>query len=74
MIVNDLGSGLHGEHGSESQTPADEVVAAIKAAGGSAVANYGNAASWEDGEALVQCAIDNFWPLGHLSEQRRYPP
>lgn len=66
VIVNDLGSGLHGEHGSESQTPADEVVAAIKAAGGSAVANYGNAASWEDGEALVQCAIDNFGRLDIL--------
>lgn len=66
VIVNDLGSGLHGEHGSESQTPADEVVAAIKTAGGSAVANYGNAASWEDGEALVQCAIDNFGRLDIL--------
>ena len=66
VIVNDLGSGLHGELGSESQTPADEVVAAIKAAGGSAVANYGNAASWEDGEALVQCAIDNFGRLDIL--------
>ena len=66
VIVNDLGSGLHGEDGSESQTPADEVVAAIKAAGGSAVANYGNAASWEDGEALVQCAIDNFGRLDIL--------
>ena len=66
VVVNDLGSGLHGEDGSESQTPADEVVAAIKAAGGNAVANYGNAASWEDGEALVQCAIDNFGRLDIL--------
>ena len=37
-----------------------------EAAGGSAVANYGNAASWEDGEALVQCAIDNFGRLDIL--------
>jgi NAD(P)-dependent dehydrogenase (short-subunit alcohol dehydrogenase family) len=66
VVVNDLGSGLHGEDGSESQAPADEVVAAIKATGGSAVANYGNAASWEDGEALVQCAIDNFGRLDIL--------
>ena len=66
VVVNDLGSGLHGEDGSESQTPADEVVTAIKAAGGNAVANYGNAASWEDGEALVQCAIDNFGRLDIL--------
>ena len=66
VVVNDLGSGLHGEDGSESQTPADEVVAAIKAAGGNAVANYSNAASWEDGEALVQCAIDNFGRLDIL--------
>ena len=66
VVVNDLGSGLHGEDGSESQAPADEVVAAIKAAGGNAVANYGNAASWEDGEALVQCAIDNFGRLDIL--------
>jgi NAD(P)-dependent dehydrogenase (short-subunit alcohol dehydrogenase family) len=66
VVVNDLGSGLHGEDGSESQAPADEVVAAIQAAGGNAVANYGNAASWEDGEALVQCAIDNFGRLDIL--------
>ena len=66
VVVNDLGSGLHGEDGSESQAPADEVVAAIKTAGGNAVANYGNAASWEDGEALVQCAIENFGRLDIL--------
>lgn len=66
VVVNDLGSGLHGEDGSESQAPADEVVAAIKAAGGNAIANYGNAASWEDGEALVQCAIDTFGRLDIL--------
>lgn len=66
VVINDLGSGLHGEDGSESQMPADEVVAAIKAAGGNAVASYGNAASWEDGEALVKCAIDNFGRLDIL--------
>lgn len=66
VVVNDLGSGLHGEEGSESQGPADEVVAAITAAGGRAVANYGNAANWADGEALVQCAIDNFGRLDIL--------
>lgn len=66
VVVNDLGGGLHGEDGSESQTPADEVVAAIQAAGGKAVASYGNAASWEDGEALVQAAVDSFGRLDIL--------
>ncbi|MGB0693929.1 MAG: SDR family NAD(P)-dependent oxidoreductase [Pseudomonadales bacterium] len=66
VIVNDLGIGLHGEDDSESHAPADEVVAVIKAAGGNAVAHYGNAASWGDGEALVQSAIDHFGRLDIL--------
>lgn len=66
VVVNDLGSGLHGEDGSESHGPADEVVAAINAAGGSAVANYGDVSDWQQGEATVQNAIDHFGRLDIL--------
>ena len=37
VVVNDFGGGLHGE--ATDQTPADEVVAEIKANGGAAAAN-----------------------------------
>ncbi len=55
VVVNDLGGGRHGD-GSDS-APADNVVAEIKAAGGEAVANYD---SVENGERIVQAALDHF--------------
>jgi len=53
VVVNDLGSSLHGEGADESL--ADRVVVEIKAAGGAAVANYD---SVEDGDKIVQTALD----------------
>lgn len=58
VVVNDLGGSRDGSgQGSEM---ADAVVQEIKDAGGEAVANYDNVASWEGGEAIVQSALDAF--------------
>ena len=59
VVVNDLGGGAAGE-GSGSRA-ADLVVQEIKAAGGAAVPNYDSA---EEGEKLVQTALDNFGRVG----------
>ena len=58
VIVNDPGVSGSGEGG--EQGPADEVVEAIKAAGGEAAANYGSVTSFEDCLAMVQQARDTF--------------
>ena len=51
VVVNDLGGGLDGSV--ETASPAEEVVAEIKAMGGEAVANHDNVAEWEGGQRLV---------------------
>ncbi len=61
VVVNDLGGAVDGTGASSS--PADEVVAEIKANGGEAVANYESVATMEGGEAIVQSALDNFGQL-----------
>jgi len=53
--VNDLGGGRDGQ--GQSNRAADVVVDEIRKAGGKAVANYD---SVEDGEKLVDTAIQNF--------------
>jgi 3-hydroxyacyl-CoA dehydrogenase/3a,7a,12a-trihydroxy-5b-cholest-24-enoyl-CoA hydratase len=55
VVVNDLGGSGHGD--GASSAAADNVVAEIVAAGGDAVANYD---SVENGERIVQTALDNF--------------
>lgn len=55
VIVNDLGGDIKG--GGKSSAAADRVVEEIKAKGGKAVANYD---SVEDGEKLIQTALDAF--------------
>jgi NAD(P)-dependent dehydrogenase (short-subunit alcohol dehydrogenase family) len=59
VVVNDLGVSLTGDGGGDMQ-PAEEVVAEIEAMGGHAVANYGSVAKWDDAQAMVRAAIDNF--------------
>ncbi len=64
VVVNDFGGSAAGEGG--DATPAEEVVNEIKQMGGEAVANYGNVASMDDGEAMVKQALDTFGRLDIL--------
>ena len=61
VVVNDLGGAVDGSGASTS--PADDVVAEIKAAGGEAVANYESVATMYGGEAIVNSALENFGQL-----------
>jgi NAD(P)-dependent dehydrogenase (short-subunit alcohol dehydrogenase family) len=58
VVVNDLGGTMHGE-GTDTQV-ADEVVAEIAEAGGSATASYDSVDSPEGGQAIVDTALDAF--------------
>lgn len=64
VVVNDLGAELDGS--GSSTGPAGEVVDAIRAMGGEAVANGSDVADWEGAQALVQTAIDTFGGLDVL--------
>ena len=61
VVVNDLGGAVDGE--GVSSSPADEVVTEIKAAGGTAVANYDSVSTMDGGENIVQTALDNYGKL-----------
>lgn len=61
VIVNDLGVSNSGEGG--GQEPANEVVQAIRDMGGEAVTNGADVADWNQAEALVRQAIDQFGRL-----------
>jgi NAD(P)-dependent dehydrogenase (short-subunit alcohol dehydrogenase family) len=58
VVVNDLGVSLAGEAGATS--PAEDVVNEIVAAGGRAIANADNVASWDGAQAMVQAAVETF--------------
>jgi NAD(P)-dependent dehydrogenase (short-subunit alcohol dehydrogenase family) len=64
VVVNDLGGSGAGE-GSD-QTPAQQVVDEIKAAGGDAVANYDDCSSWSGAEGMIKQALDSFGRLDVL--------
>jgi NAD(P)-dependent dehydrogenase (short-subunit alcohol dehydrogenase family) len=61
IVVNDPGASGSGE--GLDQTPAQEIVDQIKAAGGDAAANYGSVAKFDDCLAMVQQARDTFGGL-----------
>ena len=64
VVVNDLGAELDGSGGSTG--PAGEVVDAIRAAGGEAVANGDDVADWDGAQRLIQTAVDAFGTLDVL--------
>ena len=64
VVVNDLGAESDGRGGSTG--PAGEVVEAIRAMGGEAVADGADVADWAQAEALVATAIDTFGRLDVL--------
>src|SRR5919198_4545241 len=55
VVVNDLGTSLSGE-GKEA-LPADQVVDEILTAGGQAIANRGNVASFDDATAMIEQTV-----------------
>ena len=61
VVVNDLGGSLAGE--GEDLSPAEEVVAEIRAAGGEAIADGENVADFEGARRLVEHAIADFGAL-----------
>jgi 3-oxoacyl-[acyl-carrier protein] reductase len=61
VVVNDLGGAADGT--GADQRPAQEVVNEIEAAGGKAVANYGDVADWDDARGMVEQAVDTFGGL-----------
>ncbi|MCX7911972.1 MAG: SDR family NAD(P)-dependent oxidoreductase [Dehalococcoidales bacterium] len=64
VVVNDLGAATDGSGASAS--PADEVVAEIKKAGGTAVASYASVATVEGAESIIRTAVDSFGRLDIL--------
>ena len=64
VVVNDLGSGKHGECAAGG--PAQEVVDEITAAGGTAAANGDDIADWEGGQRLINQALDTYGRLDIL--------
>jgi NAD(P)-dependent dehydrogenase (short-subunit alcohol dehydrogenase family) len=64
VVVNDRGAALEG--GGNDTAVAQEVVDEIVAAGGQAVANGDDVASWEGAQRLVQQAIEHFGQLDIL--------
>ncbi len=64
VVVNDLGAELDGSGGSTG--PAGEVVDAIRAMGGEAVANGDDVADWEGAQRLISTAVDTFGGLDVL--------
>ena len=63
VVVNDFGVSLAGE---KEESPADAVVAEIKALGGEAVTNGADVADFAQAEAMVRQAIDTFGGLDIL--------
>jgi NAD(P)-dependent dehydrogenase (short-subunit alcohol dehydrogenase family) len=67
VVVNDLGSGLHGEDSEDTEhtaeSPADEVVTEIVKLGGRASANHSSVSDWAATEALVAQTVEQYGRL-----------
>jgi NAD(P)-dependent dehydrogenase (short-subunit alcohol dehydrogenase family) len=64
VVVNDLGAAVDG--GGSASAPADEVVEAIRSAGGKAVASYESVADFAGAQRIVKTALDAFGRLDIL--------
>ncbi len=64
VVVNDLGAEVDGSGGSTG--PAGEVVDAIRAMGGEAIANGADVSDWDAAEQLVKSAVDTYGRLDTL--------
>lgn len=64
VLVNDLGADLHGS-GSDA-SPAQDVVAEIRASGGRAIVSGHDVADWQQAKALVETAVGAFGGLDVL--------
>lgn len=64
VIVNDLGVSVDGE--GKDNSPATQVVTEIKAAGGEAIANFGDVADMDHAEDLVRTALNEWGQLDIL--------
>lgn len=65
VLVNDLGVGRQGERSDEA-SPADEVVAEIRALGGQAETNGADVADWDQAKAMVDQAVELWGQLDTL--------
>lgn len=61
VVVNDLGGAVDGS--GDDRTPAEQVVAEIREAGGEAVANADDVADWGGGKHLIDAAVEAFGDL-----------
>ncbi|MFI6485965.1 3-oxoacyl-ACP reductase [Streptomyces sp. NPDC050564] len=66
VVVNDYGQPGRDGSGDASATPAEEVAAEIRAAGGRAAAHTGDVADHEQARALIQLAVTEFGKLDIL--------
>ena len=64
VVVNDIGAGVDGA--GRDASPADEVVATIKKAGGEAITNGEDVSSWKGAKAMIDAAIAHFGKLDVL--------
>ncbi|MCC6338987.1 MAG: SDR family oxidoreductase [Acidimicrobiia bacterium] len=64
VVVNDLGAELDGT--GSSSGPAGEVVDAIRAAGGEAIANGDDVADWAGSERMIRAAVEEWGRLDAL--------
>ena len=58
VVVNDIGAALDGE--GTDKTPADDVVQAIKDAGGTATASHDSVAEWDSANRIISVALDTY--------------
>jgi NAD(P)-dependent dehydrogenase (short-subunit alcohol dehydrogenase family) len=61
VVVNDLGGAVDGS--GDDRSPAEQVVAEITSAGGTAIANDDDIADWDGGKRLVDAAVEAFGDL-----------